>query len=106
MSRGQDHCLPRSVKRAVSCRQIRQSSSSFGYALHGAGITPGYEIEGKGGSTLDFGFAAGGRNFRVELMRLEETEATRHATHTGTDAEGVEWSSRVLSSHSEDQRQT
>ena len=78
----------------------------FGYALHGAGVTPQYEIEGEGGSTLDFGFAAGSQNFRVELMRLEETDAARQATHTGTDAAGVEWSSRILSSHNDDPRQT
>jgi hypothetical protein len=78
----------------------------FGYALYGAGIAPQCEIEGEGGSTLDFGFAAGGQNFRVELMRLEETDAARQATHTGTDDAGVEWSSCILSSGSGDQRQT
>jgi hypothetical protein len=78
----------------------------FGYALHGAGIAPHYEIEGEGGSTLDFGFAARARNFRVELMRLEETNAARQATHNGTDAAGIAWSSRILSSHNDDKRQT
>lgn len=78
----------------------------FGYALHGAGITPKYEIDGEGGSTLDFGFEAGGKNFRVELMRLEETEAARQATHTARDASGNELSARMLSSHNEDKRQS
>lgn len=78
----------------------------FGYALHGASVTPQYEIDGEGGSTLDFGFAAGGQSFRVELMRLEETDAARQATHAGTDAAGVEWSSRSLSSNNDDKRQT
>ncbi len=86
--------------------RTRQSSSSCASATRCAGITPQYEIEGEGGSTLDFGFAACGRNFRVELMRLEETEAAREATHTATDATGVEWSSRILSSRNDDPRQT
>lgn len=78
----------------------------FGYALHRAGVPPQYEIAGEGGSTLDFGFASGGTNFRVELMRFEETDAARQATHTATDDAGVEWSSRILSSDNEDKRQS
>jgi hypothetical protein len=78
----------------------------FGYGLDQTGVTPKYEIPGEGSSTLDFGFVSGGRDFRVELMRLEETEAARGATHMGVDAGGVHWSSRVLSSHNDDRRQT
>ena len=39
----------------------------FGYALHGAGTRPRYEVPGEGRSTLDFGFAAGGQAWPVEL---------------------------------------
>lgn len=78
----------------------------FGYTLYTAGITPEYEVDGEAGSTLDFGFGAGGRDFRVELMRLEETEAARKATNTWIDAAGTEWNSHILSSHNDDKRQT
>jgi hypothetical protein len=44
----------------------------FGYGLHQAGIQPKYETAGEGQSTLDFGFASGGRDFLVEMMRLQE----------------------------------
>ena len=78
----------------------------FGYALHCANITPQYEIHGEGGSKLDYGFESGGRYFRVELMRLELTDAARKATHTATNAVGIEQSSRFLSPNNVDQRQT
>ena len=52
----------------------------FARALHRAGIAPRYEIVGEGGSTLDFGFTNGDKEWRVELTRLEETEAARSAT--------------------------
>ena len=78
----------------------------FGYALHQAGITPTYEIAGEGGSTLDFGFTASGQSWRVEMMRLEETQAVRNATHTGTGEAGTILSSQVLSSNAQDQRQS
>jgi hypothetical protein len=79
----------------------------FGYALHQAGITPAYEIAGEGGSTLDFGFtASSGQSWRVEMMRLEETQAVKNATHTGTGEAGTILSSQVLSSNAQDQRQS
>lgn len=90
----------------ISANKAKFFELRFGYALHNASVAPQYEIAGEGGSTLDFGFVAKGRNFRVELMRLEETEAARQATHIATDSAGYEWSSRILSSHNEDQRQT
>jgi hypothetical protein len=51
----------------------------FGYALQLTGATPRYEVPGEGQSTLDFGFTSGGREFLVELMRLEETAAVKAA---------------------------
>jgi hypothetical protein len=45
----------------------------FGHSLHKAGILQ---------STLDYGFTSGGRDFLVEMMRLEETDAVRAATTT------------------------
>jgi hypothetical protein len=41
----------------------------FGYGLHGGVIQPRYEVAGEGQSTLDFGFASGGNDFLVEMMR-------------------------------------
>lgn len=78
----------------------------FGYALHQAGIASRYESAGEGGSTVDFGFTAGGQNWLVELMRLEETAAVRRATHTGADEDGVTWSRRMLSTNADDPTQS
>lgn len=50
----------------------------FALALHRAGIATDYEIQGARG-TIDFGFTSGGRAWRVELMRLLETNAAREA---------------------------
>jgi hypothetical protein len=52
----------------------------FGNCLHEAGVEPQYEVGGEGDSTLDFGFTSGDREFLVEMVRLEETEAVRAAT--------------------------
>src|ERR1700680_4222822 len=54
----------------------------FCHSLHKAGILPQYEIAGEGQSTLDYGFTSGGRDFLVEMMRLEETDAVQGATTT------------------------
>jgi len=78
----------------------------FGYALDRAGIAPRYETAGEGGSTVDFGFTADGHDWLVELMRLEETDAVRRATHTGADEDGVTWSRRMLSSNADDPAQS
>lgn len=78
----------------------------FAFALHRAGLEASYEVAGEGASTLDFGFAHQGRGWLVELMRLEETQASQNATHTATDEDGVRWFSRVFHSDAEDRRQT
>ena len=71
----------------------------FGYALHQVGIIPRYEVDGEAQSTLDFGLASSGKDWLVELMRLEETEAVRRATYLKVDEDGTEWSSRTLSTN-------
>lgn len=73
----------------------------FAYALHEAGVQADYEIQGEGNSTIDFGFALHGQPWAVELMRLDETAAARSATRTHVDDDGIEWSSRNLSSNAE-----
>ena len=78
----------------------------FGHALHQAGIVPAYEVPGEGDSTLDFGFNASGQEWRVEIMRLEETAAVQRATNTGPDKDGVTWSNRILSSNANDPRES
>jgi hypothetical protein len=77
-----------------------------GYALWRAGITPRYETQGEGESTLDFGFASGRREWLVELMRLEETEAARNASHEETGADGIAWTRRLLTTDAPDNRQS
>ena len=75
----------------------------FGYALHRAGIVPSYEIPGEGESTLDFGFNFANQMWAVEVMRLEETEAVRRATHYWID-DGIQWVRRLLSTSATDKR--
>ena len=76
----------------------------FGYSLHQLGISPRYEVEGEGESTIDFGFEANGREWLVELMRLEETEAVHRATQIETDDQEITWSWRILSTTAADAR--
>jgi ribosomal L7/L12-like protein len=78
----------------------------FGYAVRGAGIQPRYETAGVGQSTLDFGFTSGGRDFLVEMMRLEETDAVRAATKAEEFTDGAVMVSRNLSTNAEDARQS
>lgn len=78
----------------------------FGYEMHKAGIKPRYEVAGEGESTLDFGFASGGRDFLVEMVRLEETNAVKAATTTEEVADGVTMVKRSLSSTAADSRQS
>jgi hypothetical protein len=78
----------------------------FGHALHGAGVTPQYEVPGEGRSRIDYGFPSGGREFLVEMMRLEETDAVRAATTTKSFDDGATMMARHLRSNADDARQT
>ena len=78
----------------------------FGYALHHVGIEPEYEITGEGSSAVDFGFMSRDQKWRVELMRLEETQAVTDATRGVRDDDGVYWSGRMLSSDAGDPKQS
>ena len=78
----------------------------FGYALSQTGLHPNYEVRGEGESTIDYGFTSNSGAWAVELMRLEETDATRRATRSETDEDGIEWSSQTLSSRGADPAQS
>ncbi|MCP3460438.1 hypothetical protein [Bradyrhizobium sp. CCGUVB23] len=78
----------------------------FGHSVHKAGIQPRYETAGEGESTLDLGFTCGGRDFLVEMMRLEETKAVRDATSTKDFGDGAVLVSRNLSTTNEDPKQS
>lgn len=78
----------------------------FGSSLYKSGATPIYEIAGEGSSTLDFGFTSGSANWRVELMRLNETQAVRDATQSSAWEDGIKWSSRILNTNAPDRRQS
>jgi hypothetical protein len=78
----------------------------FGHGLHASCVTPPYEIPGEAHSTLDFGFASVGKNFRVEMMRLTETTAAKAATRENVDEDGVLYVSRVLNTNADDRRQS
>jgi hypothetical protein len=78
----------------------------FGFSLHKAGVLPAYETAGEGQSTLDYGFTAGDRDFLVEMMRLEETDAVRAATTTKKFADGATLIGRTLSTVAEDPKQS
>jgi len=68
----------------------------FGYALDRSAVVPRYEIPGEGGSTIDFGFTNNGQRWRVELVRLGETQAVKDATGSSVDSDGIPWTGRVL----------
>ena len=79
----------------------------FGYALHEAGVvTPQYEINGEGGSTIDFGFISRGQRWAVELLRLGETQAVKAATVTYVDEDDIPWTKRVLTTTAADPKQS
>src|SRR6266436_3014365 len=78
----------------------------FGHALHKAGIAVEYEVPGEGNSTLDFGFTSRGQPWKVEMMRLQETQAAKAATTTEVDNNGTRWIKRILSSNNEDKTQS
>lgn len=78
----------------------------FAYALHRQGLAPTYEIPGEGESKIDFGFSVAGASFRVELMRLTETDAAKAATQTVIDKDGIPWSEKILESSAGDPRQS
>ena len=78
----------------------------FGYALDRAGIVPHYEIPGEGQSTIDFGFTNNGQRWRVEMVRLGETQAVKDATSSSVDSDGIPWTGRVLRSNAEDPKQS
>ncbi|HEV1992951.1 MAG TPA: hypothetical protein VGR03_01325 [Candidatus Acidoferrum sp.] len=78
----------------------------FGYALRHAGITPRYEVAGEAQSTLDFGFNSAKKDWLVELMRLEETQAAKGATRSETDEHGTPWVKRVLATDAEDPKRS
>ena len=78
----------------------------FGYALDRLGIVPEYEIRGEGQSTIDFGFTTGGQRWRVEMVRLSETQAAKDATWSSVDADGIPWSGRILRTYAKDRKQS
>jgi hypothetical protein len=78
----------------------------FGYALDRAGVVPHYEIPGEGQSTIDFGFTNAGQRWRVEMVRLGETQAVKDATGSSVDADGIPWTGRLLRTDAEDPKQS
>jgi hypothetical protein len=78
----------------------------FGHALHKAGIAVAHEVPGEGESTLDFGFTSKDRVWKVEMMRLLETDAAKAATRREVDEDGVRWFKQSLSSTNEDKKQS
>ena len=78
----------------------------FGNELHNAGIAVEHEVPGEGASTLDFGFTSRGQSWKVEMMRLLETQAAKAATTTEVDNNGVRWVKQISSSGNEDKKQS
>lgn len=78
----------------------------FGHAVHQTGVSVKYEVEGEGTSTLDFGFTSKGQEWKVEMMRLLETDAAKAATTTKVDEDGIQWTKQILSSGNEDKKQS
>jgi hypothetical protein len=63
-------------------------------------------VPGDGDSRIDYGFSSGGREFLVEMMRLEETDAVRAATTTKSFDDGATIMASHLHSNADDARQT
>ena len=89
---------------------VRENMARFfelrcGHALHKADVALEYEVPGEGASRLDFGFTSKGQPWKVEIMRLSETEAAKAATTTGADGD-FQWKRRILSSGNEDKKQS
>jgi len=78
----------------------------FGYGLDRAAIVPQYEIPGEGQSTIDFGFTNEGQRWRVEIVRLGETQAVKDATEASVDADGITRTGRLLRTDAEDPKQS
>jgi hypothetical protein len=78
----------------------------LGHAVYKAGIAVEHEVPGEGESTLDFGFTSKGRSWKVEMMRLQETQAAKAATTTEIDEQGTRWTKQILSSNNQDKRQS
>lgn len=78
----------------------------FGYELNRKGIHPQYEVPGEGDSRLDFGLKAGGQDFLIEMMRLEETAAAKAATTKEEFEDGAVMIKRELSTDAGDKKQS
>jgi hypothetical protein len=78
----------------------------YGHALHKAGIAVQREVSGEGESTLDFGFTSKDQPWKVEMMRLQETQAAKAATTREVDENGVRLIKRILTSDNQDKRQS
>ena len=78
----------------------------FGHELHRASIQPQYEVSGEAKSTIDYGFSAGGTDFLVEMMRLEETDAVKAATTAEEFQDGAVMFARHLHSNAEENPRT
>ena len=90
----------------VQANKDRMFESRFAYALHAQGIAPQYEIAGEGQSTIDFGFTGNGQRWRVEMVRLGETQAARDATGSSVDSDGTFWTGRLLRTDAEDPKRS
>jgi hypothetical protein len=90
----------------VQANKDRMFELRFGYALDQVGIVPQYEIPGEGQSTIDFGFTSGGQRWRVEMVRLSETQAVKDATGSSVDADGIPRTGRILRTNAEDRKQS
>jgi len=90
----------------VQANKDRMFELRFAYALHRQGIAPQYESPGEGQSTIDFGFANKGQRWRVEMVRLGETQAVRDATGSSVDSDGTFWTGRVLRTDAQDPKQS
>ncbi len=69
----------------------------FAHALYRAGVIPKHEVPGEAKSMIDFGFESKGQQWAVEMMRLGETEAVKEATVSRPVEDGIQLTSRYLS---------
>ncbi len=77
----------------------------FAKALQNRGLTPVYEQETVGGTTVDFALDAENANsILAELVSINISDAVTEATQHRTDEDGIEWRSLVLNTNNDDYR--
>ena len=79
----------------------------FAYAIHKSGYIAEYEYKtGIGDSSVDFRIKSKDKEWLIELVSIQESNAVKNSTTTRTLTDGIEESSMILSTDADDRRQS